>query len=133
MNMRLNKLFALFFLMLLSIVTPLTRATQVVAINQNTPPISAASDNDTHPVNKNRHQKSKLHPQKVPPLVGEMPAGHLMLIQVPYVLNQDSSVSMLSHHGIGKTTRLSVTIRLKKSSSQVKTKHLKIAPTYLLI
>ncbi|MCJ1996773.1 BspA family leucine-rich repeat surface protein [Lactococcus piscium] len=44
--MRLNKLFALFSLTLLSIGTPLTHATQAVAMNQNTPPISAASDND---------------------------------------------------------------------------------------
>ena len=42
--MRLNKLFALFSLTLLSIGTPITRATQAVAMNQNTPPISAASD-----------------------------------------------------------------------------------------
>ena len=42
--MRLNKLFALFSLTLLSIGTPIMRATQAVAMNQNTPPISAASD-----------------------------------------------------------------------------------------
>ena len=42
--MRLNKLFALFSLTLLSIGTPIMRATQAVAMNQNTPPISATSD-----------------------------------------------------------------------------------------
>ena len=146
--MRLNKLFALFSLTLLSIGTPITRATQAVAMNQNTPPISAASDSDTkntkkqeavpeaaseqkaaqqkkttatndeqadetppHPLNKNRHPKAKLHPQKMPPLPGEMPHGHLMLLQVPCVLDLDSSVRLLAHHGIGKTIRLSVMIK----------------------
>ena len=64
MNMRLNKLFALFFLMLLSIVTPLTRATQVVAINQNTPPISAASDNDTKNTKKQEARSEAASEQK---------------------------------------------------------------------
>ena len=62
--MRLNKLFALFSLTLLSIGTPLTHATQAVAINQNTPPISAASDSDTKKTKKQEAGKEAASEQK---------------------------------------------------------------------